>query len=81
MAKRAVDWTPVSAGGSFMEQETKELVEFIRDRFPGLDMEVKRRSRSIREEPYVEHSFHIMVPRWQLVQARRVIKAALFDIR
>lgn len=51
------------------------MVEGMRDRYPGLDWTVEERSRSIHEEPYVEHTWHLVVPKWQATQGKRVIRA------
>ena len=71
----AVDWTPVSIYSTFMRSAADELVTGMRDRYPGIDWTVEERSRSIREEPYVEHTYHLVVPKWQVAQGKRVIKA------
>lgn len=74
-AHQKQDWKPVSIYSTFMRSAAEELVAGMRDRYPGIDWTIEERSRSIREEPYVEHTYHLVVPRWQVAQGKRVIKA------
>jgi len=66
-------WMPKMVQWSFHEPAAKDIQAHLRSF--GLYADISMQSRRIREEPYVEHVYRVIVPAWQLDQAKRILKS------